>query len=160
MNIRVEAIVPKNLMLDPKRLTLAVENALDLRAADVKVDFEVTTQTWNKRPDIHIATKPGQRLIYTDNIIYKYVALGTRPHIIVPRKAKFLRFFRGGFRPKTVVGAIRSNVGHAADSNPTRALIVHHPGTKARDFPKVIARKWQKQFPRMMQEAINYEASR
>lgn len=160
MILKVEAIIPKNLRLDAKRMNRAIENALDLRAADVKVDFQVTTDTWERKPAFVIAAKPGERRIYTSNKIYKFVSGGTRPHPIAARNGKALAFYRTGFRPKTRPGYIGSNKGQSANKDLTIVKrIVRHPGTRARDFDRTIQKKWQKIFPRMMQDAINYEAT-
>jgi hypothetical protein len=158
-NIRCEAIIPKKLVVDRKRLEKAVENALDLVAENVRVDFEVTTYTWKTKPTFVIATKRGERRVYTGNLIYKFVSGGTKPHVIKPKKSKYLVFFGNGFRPKTRVNYIGSNKGHAANRNKQFRKYVIHPGVESRNFEKVIAKKWRKQFPIIMQRSINQEAN-
>jgi hypothetical protein len=154
-----KAIIPQKLVIDPARLIRAIDNSLDMRAEDVRIDFQVTTQTWNKKPTFIIASKPGERRIYTSNAIYLFVSGGTKPHLIKPRNAPALAFFRTGFKPKTRVGYIGSNKGSVANKDFTKTQVVHHPGNDARDFDKVIAKKWKVLFPRLLQRAINAEAS-
>lgn len=55
-----------------------------------------------------------QGVIVCDHPAVHYVLNGTRPHVIRPRRAKALRFDIGG---RTVF-----------------AKVVHHPGTRPRDF--------------------------
>lgn len=156
--LKIVPIIPSKLLADPTRLKRVIENVLDARAADIKVDFKVTTFTWKNKPDFTISTKPGERLIYTTNLIYKFITRGTRPHIIRARNVRCLRFFRTGFRPKSRVRYIGANKGATASKNLTLVRIVKHPGFPAREFDKEIAEKWQKQLPKMMQQELNKEA--
>jgi len=158
--LKIVPIIPAKLLADPARLKRVIENVLDARAADIKVDFKVTTFTWKNKPDFTISTKPGERLIYTTNLIYKFITRGTRRHPIAARNVKCLRFFRTGFKPKSRVRYIGANKGAAASKNLTLVRIVQHPGTVARDFDKAIAEKWQKQLPKIMQQELNKEVYR
>jgi hypothetical protein len=83
-----------------------------------------------------------------------WVNNGTKPHVIVPRRAARLVFKVGGFRAKTVPGAIRSRKG-ARGKNLVFAKVVHHPGTEARKFDEVIQKKWLVEFPKLVQMAID-----
>lgn len=102
-----------------------------------------------------ITKRAGERTIYTSNLIYKYVSEGTRPHPIVARNAKTLRFFAVGFSPKTRVRRIRAVQGSVATSDERFPVAVNHPGTEAREFAEVIAEGWEKELPDLLQEAIN-----
>jgi hypothetical protein len=126
-----------------------------MSALAVKVDFEVTSQTWKHQPSFTIKASPGERVISTADEIYGYVDQGTRPHVIRPRAGKRLRFSPGG-RAKTSPGQIRSGSG-ARGSGVVWAKQVNHPGTKARNFSKAIAAKWRKLLPQQMQRAIDAE---
>lgn len=147
----------------PEIFERAIENTMTDVAEDIRIDFLVTVETWTDKPRFHVVRSRYRRLIYTEDTIYLYVSGGTQPHLIVARNAKALVFYQGGFRPKTRVRAIRSNVGRKADQ--VRRVVpkpipVHHPGTEAREFDLVIAEKWRKQFPQIMQRAINAEVAR
>jgi len=158
--LKIVPIIPAKLLADPAKLKRVIENVLDARAADIKVDFKVTTFTWKNKPDFTISTKPGERLIYTTNLIYKFITRGTRPHIIRARRVRMLRFFRTGFRAKSRVRYIGSNQGARASKDLTYRVFVKHPGFPAREFDKEIAEKWQKQLPKMMQQELNKEMYR
>ena len=158
--VDMTVIVPTRFLRNPARFERAIENTLDGAAKDVKVDFNVTTGTWDDRPEFEITTpQKGVRLIKTTHKIYFFISGGTKPHIIRPRNAKALSFNATGFRPKSRVGYIGSNKGHQADKDPRRVLVVHHPGTKAREYPQAIKEKWDKELPKIFQRAIDSEVN-
>lgn len=146
--------VPKDHMSSEK-VKRAVKNGLRGIAKDIKIDFDVTTQTWKHRPQFETQEGEGYIEVFTIDKIYTIVTRGARPHMIYPRRAKRLRFM-SKFRPKSRPGAIRSNKGFVG-GNPVYAMRVRHPGHKARDFDVAIAKKWQKESPDIMQRAIDAE---
>lgn len=158
MTLRLRALIPPKILLDAEALSRAIENTLDNVAKDIKVDFDVTTQTWNERPDFTIEKREGYRFIGTDNEIYGYVNFGTRAHPIRPLGSGVLRF-QTGFRPKTVVRQIKSNAGsHFGPFAAAREVM--HPGTEARAFDEVIKEKWDGLMQNTFQRAIDAEVSR
>lgn len=156
--ISLRAIIPKGTILDAEALARAIENTLDGVAKDIKVDFDVTTQTWKDRPDFAIEKRDGYRSVSTEDEIYGYVNFGTRPHLIMARPGGGLRF-QTGFRPKTRVRYIGSNAGGA--SGPfVGAKSVQHPGSEAREFDQTIQEKWDGLMQNTLQRAIDAEVSR
>lgn len=153
----MKVFVPKSLVADPARLARAVANGLDAAQDGALVDFKVTTQTWNHQPEFEKQSPDaGTRVVGTDDEIYGFVSGGTKPHVIVGKPGKRLAFGAAGFRPKTRVGAIRSNKGAKGSPIIVRPK-VNHPGTEARKFDEAIAEKWQKQLPIVMQRAVDSE---
>lgn len=159
MKMKMRVFIPRKLAFDPKALTRVIENSLDDAATAIQADFQVTTQTWNKRPEFHIARTRNrlEREIYTEDEIYSYINDGTQPHIIKAKNAPTLAFYSEGFRSKTVVKAIRSRKGARANARFVRPLSVQHPGNEAREFDTTIADKWDKEFPTQLQRAIDSE---
>ena len=159
VKLKVVALVPKDLVLDVKKMDRAVNNALDGSALAAKVDFDTTTRTWRRRPGFLIKTpRYGVRDIYTIDAIYSYVSGGTRAHIIRPRRrGGMLAFFRSGFRPKTRHQYIGSNKGKQATSDFTLSKGVMHPGNKPRELDIAIQKKWQKQLSKTLQRSIDAE---
>ena len=103
----------------------SIQNALNEQAMAVKVDFEVTVQTWNDPASFTITTpSPYMREIGTNDAIYSMLNAGTKAHTILPKRGKTLRF----------------------------------PGTEARNWDTVIAKKWRRLFARQMQRAIDAAA--
>jgi hypothetical protein len=137
----------------------AIEEALEETAVAMKVDYRVTTRTWKTPVDFKII-RPSKsiREIYTDNKIYLFVSGGTKPHDIVPKNAPRL-VFQTGYTPKSRVG--KTGLGHirsykGAKFGPTvYAMKVKHPGTEPRDFPGRINKKWEKEWPKQLQRAID-----
>lgn len=146
--------VSKGFLSNPDKVSRAVENALTGAALGAKADFEVTQQTWSgkSKGDFKIKSGPGERLIYTDSKIYGYVDKGTRAHIIRAKRKTLA--FKGGYKAKTSPGRIGSTSG-GASGGWMFAKAVRHPGTKARNFSKVIAAKWSKELPKIMQRAVD-----
>lgn len=153
--MKIKAIIPRELLLDPKRLVRGLENGLTASAKAAKVDFDTTTQTWARRPAFTIEEQPGQRTISTDNEVYGYVNDGTRPHIIRAKNGKVL-VFGTPHSAKTAVRVIGSGAG-SRGTTMVKVKQVRHPGTDAREFDAVIAEKWEDQLPVTVQRALDAE---
>jgi len=138
----------------------AIVSTLNGTAKAIKVDFDVTTQTWQHRPSFKIAS-PSEyvREISTNDDVYAMLEVGTKPHVIRPKKPRGILRFTVPFRAKTVPNAIRSNKGSKGNTLVV-ARVVHHPGTKARNWSKVIAKKWNAQIGVTFQRAIDAEVNR
>lgn len=150
-----KVIIPKRLTFEPERLARAINNGLDGGAKGAKVDFGVTVQTWQNKPEFTISEAPGERIIGTDDEVYGYVNDGTRPHIIVAKSAKALAFGVPS-SPKTAVRVIGSSAGSRGGTVVKRQS-VKHPGTAAREFDEAIAEKWRALLPQILQQAIDAE---
>lgn len=159
----VTVYVPTIMQKYPARLTRAVQNTIKNRTMDIYVDFQVTIMTWKHKPHFVIDAKPYRALIYTEDDIYMFVTGGTRRHPITAVNAPALRFWQGGFQAKSTVKVIGSGPGRRADQIyrvVPKPKEVMHPGIKAREFEKEIAKKWRKRAPELLQQAINAEAER
>lgn len=147
-------IAPKGFLIDVAAQKRAIGNALNGAAKGVKVDFGVTTQTWDHRPTFAIdAPSEFVREVSTDDDVYAMLNVGTKAHDIRPKRARFL-VFQTPFRSKTIPNDIRSRKG-SQGATTVRARVVHHPGTAARNWTKVIKAKWDKQLPVLLQRAID-----
>ena len=135
---------------------IPVVNTVTAIAKDIKIDFDVTTQTWDHRVQAQIESKGDyERIVKMDDAVYTMLDEGTKAHTIRPRKSRVLRFMTP-FRAKTVPNQIRSNAG-STGGNAVFVRVVHHPGTKARNWTKTIAEKWRRQAPTVLQRAIDAE---
>lgn len=137
-----------------------IQKAAQQAADAMQEDFEKTTATWDHKVEFEriIDTDPNvEVLVGTDDEVYRYVNDGTRPHLIFPKKKKALSFQWGGkgsYRPKTKPSTIGSTPGGPTGPKVARAY-VQHPGTKARNFDKVIQKKWRSAFRRRMEQAMS-----
>lgn len=154
-----QVILPKRPILDVRKMKGAIVSTLNGQAKAIKVDFDVTTQTWNHRPTFKI-TAPSEytREISTNDDIYAMLNKGTKPHTIRPKSARGILRFTTPFRSKTIPNQIRSRRGDKGKT-PVVARVVHHPGTAARNWNKVIAKKWQERIGDIFQRAIDSAAS-
>lgn len=153
-----KVILPKSLVIDVAAQRRAITNALTATARGIKADFGVTTQTWDDRPTFTISSpSPFERETSTDHAVYAMLNEGTKAHEIRPKAGKVLRF-SSVFRPKTIPGQIVSLRG-ARGGDAVFSRGVHHPGTEAREWDKVIAEKWDKQLPEIFQRAVDSEVT-
>ena len=154
--ITVQAIkVPEALILRPATFIRAVRRGLDSAAKGVHTDLKVVTKTWEHQ--VTFATSsPNQfeRVVGTDDRIFKFVDGGTEPHVIRPKNGRMLTWIGTNYRAKTVPGQIRSRKG-GNDNTVAWARQVQHPGTEAREFTKVVADKWNKQLAAIVQREID-----
>jgi hypothetical protein len=141
MLITLAPIVPKK-QWTAEDFEKVADAALHKTAKLVQQDLTATTRTWKTRVEFRIyQVRFRQALtveIKTDNKIWGYVSFGTKPHVIRARTKPLLKF-RTGFIPKTRVGIIGSwPGGYGVHSQWVSVKEVHHPGTRARNFHKVI----------------------
>ena len=150
----------------------AIAAAANEAGKEIQKDFEATTKTWKHKPqfvkEVDVKTSPVQVLVGTDDEIYRYVDEGTKPHPIFAgiytgkSNKKALAFQWGGkgsYKAKTSPGVIGSRSG--GPSGPFVAFpYVQHPGTKARNFDKMIQKKWTPRFKRLMEKAISTGAKK
>ena len=146
----IVAITINRDLFDTAAIRRILRNSIEATAKDIKIDFKVTTQTWNTKPKFTIdRSGSGDRLIRvigTDNDIYKFVSGGTRVRYVT---------MTPGFQPKTRVRVIGSRAGKGGAAFFSRKK--PKPGIKARKFDLVIAKKWRKLIPVIVQRAIESE---
>lgn len=148
-----KAIIPKDRPL-AKPMRTIISNTLTAQAKAIKVDFGVTTQTWKHRPEVTInAPTPYERQITVEGDVYAMLNEGTKAHDIRPKQRRLLRF-PTPFKSKTLPDQIMSRAGSQG-----KVIVwskgVHHPGTKARNWDRVIATKWQERIGEIFQRAID-----
>ncbi len=88
--------------------------------------------------------------------IYTYVDQGTKPHLIIPKNAPYLKF-RTGYSPKTLPNPARLVLhpqGGKSTGSWVTAKIVHHPGSEARKFSETIARDLESDFKRVIENTF------
>lgn len=104
-----------------------------------KPDFEAQIGSGVKVLFVRIRVKGSRRVIQNWNRIDK---TGARPHIIRPKRAKFLRFVWGGYgsyAPKTNASPARfGGSGKVANGKVVFLRQVNHPGFKPRKFSEAI----------------------
>jgi hypothetical protein len=157
-SITIKAIVPKSkFIVDPRFLRSELFNALDHTANIVRDDFNKTTRTWSNKPTFR-KVGPRRKItrmeveVFTNHDVYFYVTRGTKAHVIKAVRAPRLRF-QTGFRSKSRVRVIGSRAG--SRFGPTVfAKQVSHPGSKAREFDKEIARRRQKNLNNLVRLAL------
>ncbi len=127
--------------------------------------FNKIVADWKHKPDFKAkrVVKPNRFVVYVwpvgeDAKVWKFVSGGTKPHDIVPVRAKALRFKwdgPGSYKPRTGLGGQYKGPGIATGEYVFRQ-VVHQPGNKPRNLEKHIARwyKQTKRYPRGAKNAI------
>lgn len=151
-----KVILPKQLSTNPVAMARVIQNTLNARALDIKVDFGVTVASWDHNVTFSVTSpSPYERIVSTEDDIYRMLNQGTAPHRIEPKGGGVLRF-TGPFRAKTVPNSISSGSG-SKGSTETFTRGVNHPGTQARNWNKAIAKKWRRLVGPLFQRAIDSE---
>lgn len=152
----LRAITPKGKLYDNAKMQSAIHGALDQVGKGMLQTFQAITADWKTKVVFAVKVEftggNASVTVWTDNEIYGYVTEGTKPHIIVPIRARMLRF-QTGYRAKTSPGSIRSS-GGGASGGVVYARVVHHPGTKARKFERNVVKRYQDVLPAVVQMAI------
>jgi hypothetical protein len=127
--------------------------------------FERVTKPWNHAPKFVAKSKVTRQSAAVDvwplgpnANIWRYVSRGTRPHIIRPRGLGYpLRFEWGGYgsyKARTTTSGGYNGPGRVVGGKTTFRMQVQHPGNKARNFERHIARWYAPQFRRTMKNAV------
>jgi hypothetical protein len=152
VTIRFKPILIKR-KLSAKSMTRALEASVLHIVNLMGTDFDKTHKTWKRKPKF-VKSGPKRsrgRLIGhvgTDNKIYGFVSKGTRKdYPIFPRRPGGVLAFPGGkYKAKTRPRVIGSRAGGARGPTRFAKHVLKHPGIKARDFDKEIAKRRQKNF--------------
>jgi hypothetical protein len=145
--------------LNVKGLAKDLKTAREDTAAEVKGDLEKVVKDWEKKTKFTVTTEVRNNAsiirISTSNKIFILVNDGTRPHIIRPKKAKFLHF-KDGYIAKTIPNHLESRLGGTPNgAGDVFAKEVHHPGTVARNFFRTISRLRVKSFQERVDKALS-----
>lgn len=151
--VEIKPIIPKKYKeLD---LTAITRRIVAEEAVEVRTDYEKTIKTWKHKPIFVIQWNKDRTsaTVGTDSKIYEYVDAGTPPHLIKPKRPGYPLSFNVPTKAKTRVMQINSYSG-SKGTKPVKAMVVHHPGTKARKFTPVILRAHKRMFAKRMQQEI------
>lgn len=144
--------------LTPRRFSIALNRAAR-RLADLGLDSLImSTLTWDEQVDFEVKYKlrPSKDVeeftLLHDNLIFKFVDEGTKPHDIPdmsrpvefdengrPKLRKRLKY-RSAFTPKTTPGELMSGPGFSGGEF-IYASLVHHPGAEPRNISEQVREK-------------------
>lgn len=158
-SIQLKAVLPKK--FNERAFRDAIESMAEAAANDIHGNFQTTVATWKHKVQFEktVTFDPKQIriLVATDDEIYAYVVLGTKRHVIRPKRAKVLAF-PSAFRAKTIPNKpFVVSIGMTGEKK-VFAKEVNHPGTKARNFDKVIKKIWEKRLALRLKTAMQYAA--
>lgn len=157
--VRLEPIRYKARPLAPM-FERVIPRVIDAQAREVKRMLEKCVETWAHKVEFVIFQERRPQGIVTavgtNDLIFKFVDRGTKPHPIDPRPERGpnarLIFYTGG-APKTYPGVLGSGSGRQGTTLAV-ARHVNHPGTEARWFTKAVDKFWRSAFAPQIQEAI------
>ena len=151
--IKITPIIPRGKSkLNSADQLRAVWGGLDDAKDEALKDFEKTDATWEHQAGFEAKKQADGYLIGTKDKIWNMLDKGTKAHTIVASK-RALRF-RGGYKAKTRPAWIDSGAGGATGSVVFRK-IVHHPGTKARNWSTLIGKRWRALLGTYVQKRIS-----
>lgn len=124
----------------------------------LKRDHEKVVAAWKHKPKFGSVFKVRADVIsanvYAFGVnakIWFWVNDGTKAHIIRPKNKGLLKF-QTGYKPRTARGGFGGP--GKADGNWVFAKEVRHPGTKARNFTKLIVRRAAPRFRSRVEKAF------
>lgn len=128
---------------------------------DLRSKHKAVVSDWTHQPDFAANTTMEPHLLSVDikvrgqhKKIWRYVDEGTRPHLIMPKKAGGRLVFQLGYSPRTTPIA-NAHVGTGMASGAWRSpQMVNHPGTVARQFGTEIAKLYTPEFRRRIENAF------
>lgn len=153
----IKAIVPPKNMFALEAFTKALKKVANKTITDVSNDLKATVETWSKKPRFtrRIENRGGDLtlIVFTKNKIYMLVDGGAKPHIIKPRRRKFLKF-SPYYRAKTYPQKLQSYAGGKLSGISVYRKRVKHPGFKARKFIRTVQNKHLPKFQRAVYDIV------
>jgi hypothetical protein len=132
---------------------------------ELKKRFMRRTANWRNKPTywgykVETANTYGVwiRPVGANKMLWMWVSLGTKPHVIRPKFAKSLAFPSASF-PKTMAGDVFGLPGGSYGTT-VFAGEVQHPGNEPRGFEKGIAKEYEPIFIRDMESAMRRGANK
>ena len=156
VNFKLQAIKPGKMPTGEEYAKVITDAILKSAGLTLK-DLQSTVSSWSTKPkfDITITQQNGNYTVVagTDNEVFGYVDLGTKKHIIRPKRSKYLRF-QSGYKSKGRTGIIGSNTG-GSFGDPVFAKEVQHPGFAGRHWSILIAKRRQVTITQEVSAAIS-----
>lgn len=159
VNVKIRPIIPKIGTLDLQKIA---QTELRREVVNVKRELALPTKRWKHKVEFYDRPATGAQSsgvdVGTTDKVYNILDKGSPPHIIKPKKAKFLAF-NSVFRAKTKPDSLNSSAGRS--SPPVAfARIVHHPGTKPRNWRKLVIKRSKARFPQAVDKAVRLAVQR
>ena len=160
MVFQVKPIKPDYLQVDTVRLELL--NALRKEGTASKKLLRQTTENWQgEKPQfkekISLAGGDTTLLVYPDGSEkavnkWNWLNEGTKPHVIVPKRAKMLRF-QSGYTAGSTPNSLRTRRSRSFGET-VYAKRVNHPGIKARNWTILVLKERYVPYRTSMNEAL------
>lgn len=156
----MKSVLPQVLKVDAVRLALL--NPMRKIGTDMKGDFAKTTATWSDKPRWLVTRNINSRegflrvFVWTTHQHFTWVNEGTKDHY-VPKTGTATMAFRK-YKAKTRPQWIGSRAGGAYGGVIVRTGRWKVSGIKAREYDKVLKKKWQPEFNKRMFEAMRQAA--
>lgn len=135
----------------------AFDESLNTIGAGAKRDFDDIVAGWKHRPVFQVERTRNTVAVTVkgpNRKIFVWVDLGTPRHVIRAKKKPMLKF-RGGYQPKTRAGNSKFRGSGKATGRWTSKKQVNHPGTKPREFSRIIRNRWEKQGRAVLRENLH-----
>ena len=161
----LKVIKPGKLNVEPFRR--AMLNAVEGEGKVQQNELRKTVSTWHNKPKFDSLTSitRGNLTVITGPTgdveavkHWNWVDEGTRPHIIRARRAPYLRF-KAGSRPKTTPRKFGSGSG-SPGTQWIRKQSVRHPGTKPREWAKLLSERRKDKFRKNVIEGLQRATKR
>lgn len=153
----IKAVTPGPLRF--KAMMAAIREGLQEGGEMLLKQHERVTRTWKPPVDFDMKVsrvwpigRSASVTITTEDVRWIWTDLGTKPHMIRPKKAPRL-VFPTAFSPKSKPRSLRARKGYSGGPL-AYAMEVHHPGTTPRLFTETIRKKYGPKFQKIMDKAM------
>lgn len=147
--VRVKPIIPP---INTPDLAKIAREELRKEARTVERELGFPTRKWKHKVNFYQKDVRGAVEVGTDDAVYNMLDKGTKAHTIRPKKAKVLRF-NTVFRAKTRPDSLSSSGGKSAPPV-AHAMQVRHPGTKPRNWKRLVAKRSKVRFPAAVNKRV------
>lgn len=150
--------------LHNKAMQRILRNAVRRYGRVILKDMEALTSTWDKQPTYKVQTHVTARVpspsveVFTTDKRWKWIDKGTKPHAIwagayTGKSRSRTLAFPSTFAPKSRPNKLRAYKGRSSGPTIFRPY-VEHPGTKPRNWTRLLEKKHEKRFRRTMEKAM------
>lgn len=166
MQIKIKATVPKSILNDKEVMDSIAMMMKQKNVPEVKSLFRKTTNGWDNAP-YWLDTMKRTTNYLSDTIYpggenadqYALVNHGAKIHDIPKSGTTFMRF-QPGYTASTTPRVLKSGPKQRSGNYVTAYKIKNHPGFKAREFDKTIAKEYTPTFRKDVATAIKSAAAK
>ena len=157
MPLKIKAFIPPPTLRNKSYYNARLQQAYERFRRLLEQDLDSFTRDWASQPFFEIRRETTRDdftiSVSTDDPVFNWVDRGTRPHYISARNDDRPLRFSQEYAAATQPGSLRSQRPEYSGGKVSK-FIVYHPGIEARGFSEELVRERERDFQRLMLEAL------